>query len=369
MKFLSIVGARPNFMKVAPILAAIRARPEPIEHLLVHTGQHYDHQMSDSFFTDLGMPWPDLNLEVGSSSHAQQTARVMMALEQPLTDFRPDCLIVVGDVNSTVAAALTAKKLNIDVAHVEAGLRSGDRTMPEEINRLATDAISDFLYTTDPIANANLIAEGTPPSRIHFVGNVMIDTLLRNLGKAQAGGFRQSLGLTSGAYAVLTLHRPANVDDQDRLIDILGALRDTLGDLPVIFPAHPRTRQRIAAFGMGDWFADQPGKPGIWMTDPLGYLDLLDLNSTARIILTDSGGLQEEATVLQVPCVTLRDNTERPITIQCGVNRLGGTRGETIRPAVCEALHSPLASLSVPEKWDGRAAERIVESLVGIYGP
>ena len=351
-------------MKVAPIVDAASRADGRIEHTLIHTGQHYDKHMSELFFEELGMPRPDLNLGVGSASHAEQTARVMMAVEQPFIDLAPDVVIVVGDVNSTLACALTAKKLGLKVAHVEAGLRSRDMTMPEEINRLCTDAISDILFTPDSMADANLKAEGIDETRIHFVGNVMIDTLLRHLESAKLSGYSASLGLQPGAYATLTLHRPSNVDDRERFIEILDAIRDGVGDLPIVFPAHPRTRRRIEAFGLTDRFSRHPGESGIWLTDPIGYLEFLDLNAGARIVLTDSGGLQEETTILGVPCVTLRDNTERPITIEQGTNRLAGTGRTSILAAIADALASPLSGNNRPDKWDGRAAERIISTLL-----
>lgn len=364
LKIVSIVGARPNFMKVAPIADAVERADGHIEHTLIHTGQHYDERMSDWFFDDLGMPRPDLNLGVGSGSHAAQTANVMMAVEQPFIDLAPDVVIVVGDVNSTLACALTAKKLGFRVAHVEAGLRSRDMTMPEEINRLCTDAISDILFTPDIIADENLKKEGIDETRIHFVGNVMIDTLLRHLESAKARRYAASLGLEPRSYGMLTLHRPANVDDKDRFVEILDAIQDGVGDLPIVFPAHPRTRQRIMEFQIGDRFSQQPGQRGIWLTDPIGYLEFLELNASARLVLTDSGGLQEETTILSVPCVTLRDNTERPITIEQGTNRLAGTSRRPILAAIADALSSPLSGSKRPDKWDGNAAERIISTLL-----
>jgi UDP-N-acetylglucosamine 2-epimerase (non-hydrolysing) len=292
----------------------------------------------------------------------------MLEMEPVLDWFGPDVLIVVGDVNSTVACALTATKMGIRVAHVEAGLRSFDMTMPEEVNRLATDAISDFLFTTDRIADANLAREGVDPSRVFFVGNVMIDSLLRHLDKASTLEFAQSLGLEPGGYGTLTLHRPANVDCAERLGEILEAVCDGIGDLPVIFPIHPRTRQRIDSFGLSGRFAVAPGAPGIWLTGPRGYLEFLNLNAGARIVLTDSGGLQEETTVLGIPCVTLRENTERPITLSHGTNRLAGTRRKGILAAIASALDNSGDCPAPPENWDGRAAERIIEILMGSHG-
>ena len=364
MRIMSIVGARPNFMKVAPLIKAMTAHGSAIEHRLVHTGQHYDERMSDAFFRDLGMPRPDINLGVGSGSHAEQTARVMIAIETELQEFRPDLMIVVGDVNSTIACALTATKLGIRVAHVEAGLRSFDRTMPEEINRLCTDAISDYLFTTDRIANENLTREGVEEGKIHFVGNVMIDSLLSHLPASESTGTVERLGLERGGYGTLTLHRPANVDEPAKLTEIIDALRDSLGSLPIVFPVHPRTRQRIQEFGLGNRFVENAGDRGIWLTEPLGYLEFLNLNQNAKLVMTDSGGLQEESSILGVPCVTIRDNTERPITISEGTNRLAGTSRQGIVDAVSGVFSEEADSPPRPEKWDGKAAVRIIDILL-----
>jgi UDP-N-acetylglucosamine 2-epimerase (non-hydrolysing) len=368
MKILSVVGTRPNFMKVAPIVKALEPYRGRIRHTLVHTGQHYDERMSASFFEDLKMPKPDFNLEVGSGSHAQQTAAIMVKVEPVLLDIKPDLVIVVGDVNSTLACALTAKKLDLRVAHVEAGLRSFDMTMPEETNRLCTDAIADDLFTTDRIAGDNLRREGVADERIHFVGNVMIDSLMSHLALAERLSFHATMGVVPGAYATLTLHRPANVERPEKLAEILDAISESVPGLPVIFPIHPRTRARVEQFGFSHRFVDAAGKPGIFLTDPLGYIEFLSLNRHARLVLTDSGGLQEETTILGVPCVTLRDNTERPITVTEGTNRLGGTRREGIVKAIAEAMAMKPGEGRRPEKWDGRAAERIVEIIAGRLG-
>src|SRR5699024_10032042 len=298
MKVINVVGARPNFMKMAPIVEAMNAYPEDFTHQLVHTGQHYDARMSQSFFDTLGMPKPDLDLGVGSGSHAQQTARVMMAFEQVCEDERPDLVIVVGDVNSTFACAITARKLGIKVAHVEAGLRSRDMAMPEEINRLCTDVLCDYLFTTDEIAGQNLQAEGIPESRIFFVGNVMIDTLSKHLPMAEDLPLSRELGLQGKDYATLTLHRPSNVDDPHILRGILEALQEIAAELPIVFPMHPRTRKMIDEYGYGHFLASEKPVRGIWVTQPMGYLEFLHLNMNARMVLTDSGGLQEETTVL-----------------------------------------------------------------------
>jgi UDP-N-acetylglucosamine 2-epimerase (non-hydrolysing) len=366
IKIVSVVGARPNFMKIAPVLAAMAQHPGRFEHRLVHTGQHYDDRMSNAFFQDLGMPRPDYNLEVGSGTHAEQTGKVMIAVEPLLQEFAPDCVIVVGDVNSTLACALAAKKLNLAVAHVEAGLRSGDRTMPEEINRLATDAISDLLFTTDRFANENLTREGVPLSRIHFVGNVMIDTLLTHLPAAEASGAQQRYGVQGRPYATLTLHRPSNVDSREIFLGLIEAIQRAIPDLPVIFPIHPRTRSRVEAFGLSQIFTTRPDEVGIHLVDPLSYLEFLDLNRGARVVITDSGGLQEETTMLGVSCVTLRDNTERPITVTEGTNFLAGTQPDKVFAAVRNAVTGS-SNAKRPEKWDGRAAHRIVEVLLGAF--
>ncbi|MEL7274142.1 MAG: UDP-N-acetylglucosamine 2-epimerase (non-hydrolyzing) [Pseudomonadota bacterium] len=364
MKIMSIVGARPNFMKVASIADAARGR-DGVDHSIIHTGQHYDERMSGSFFTDLDLPKPDINLGIGSGSHAQQTGRVMMAIEPVLEEQKPDAMIVVGDVNSTLACAITATKMDIPVAHVEAGLRSGDRTMPEEINRLAVDAICEILHTTDTMADACLAREGVDPARVTCVGNTMIDTLLRHKQRAEKQGFPATLGLEGKPYAVLTLHRPASVDNKDRLSAMLTAIRQATEGLHLVFPIHPRTRRNMERFGLMDMLA------GMTVTEPLGYLDFLGLNAGADLVVTDSGGLQEETTILGVNCVTLRENTERPITIDQGTNRMGGVTPDTIVPAIKEARATP-PSGRVPEMWDGKAGGRILDDLarrLGSDGP
>jgi UDP-N-acetylglucosamine 2-epimerase (non-hydrolysing) len=361
VKVLNVVGARPNFMKMAPIVEAMNKDPGRFEHLLIHTGQHYDDRMSKSFFADLGMPRPDINLEVGSGSHAEQTARIMVEFEKVCLKERPDLVLVVGDVNSTMACAITAKKLCIKVAHVEAGLRSRDMSMPEEINRLCTDVLSDYLFTTDHFANENLRAEGISPDRIFFVGNVMIDTLLKHRELARGLGLAERWGLEPRRYATLTLHRPSNVDDAVILRGILDALAQVAKEIPIVFPIHPRTRKMVELFGLASYFSDIGTSSGLWVTDPLGYLEFLHLNMHATAIITDSGGLQEEATVLGVPCITLRHNTERPITCEVGTNYVvGNTRDNIVRYAL-RVLEGNLRSPGVPEKWDGKAAERIVD--------
>ncbi len=356
MRILHVVGARPNFMKIAPVLAACRAHGG-IESLLVHSGQHYDEQMSKLFFDELGIPKPDLDLEVGSASHAKQTALILERFEPVLLDWKPDRVVVVGDVNSTMACTVAAVKENIPVAHVEAGLRSFDRTMPEEINRVVTDALADMLFVTESSGVENLRREGVPDSRIHLVGNVMIDTLLAHLERAKSSTIVEHLDLTPSAYAVLTLHRPANVDRPDALAAILGPIRELSRSIPVIFPVHPRTRGKI------DLSEGDPDED-IRLVEPLGYLDFVRLMSRARLMLTDSGGIQEETTILGVPCVTLRENTERPITVSHGTNRLAGTSSEGIRRSIQEVMSRPATAPEPPPLWDGKAAVRIVDILV-----
>jgi UDP-N-acetylglucosamine 2-epimerase (non-hydrolysing) len=362
IKVLLIAGARPNFMKVAPIYGEMKRRPDEFEPKIVHTGQHYDAAMSDAFFEDLGLPKPDIYLGVGSASHAVQTAKIMIEFEPVVLSERPDWVLVVGDVNSTIACALVCAKLGVKVAHVEAGLRSRDRSMPEEINRILTDAISDLLFTTSQDADANLKDEGVPGEKIRFVGNVMIDSLNHHLKLAEKSGIRDDLGLGDQIYAVLTLHRPSNVDERETFTYILAALVDISERLPIIFPVHPRTRSRIDEFGFGDRIADS----GIRLIEPLGYLDFMRLYSGARLVLTDSGGLQEETTVLGIPCLTLRENTERPITIEMGTNRLVGTNPDKIRQAAFSALDSPSerTGAHIPPLWDGKAAGRICDELI-----
>ena len=364
LKIINVVGARPNFMKMAPIIEAMNRHPSEIEHLLVHTGQHYDEKMSKAFFDDLGMPKPDIDLEIGSGSHAEQTGRVMMEFEKVCLQEKPDLVIVVGDVNSTMACTITAKKLDIRVAHVEAGLRSGDMTMPEEINRLCTDVLCDYLFTTDRDANENLLAEGVAEEKIFFVGNVMIDTLLKHEAMAEQLTLRGDLGLTPKGYATVTLHRPSNVDNPAILTGILEALSEIAQELPVVFPIHPRTRKMVQRFGLEHYLNTGGKVRGLWVTDPLGYLEFLHLNRTARLVLTDSGGLQEETTVLGVPCITIRHNTERPITCTEGTNRLVGNAKGAILDAARDVLRSANSAGRVPDKWDGQTAERIVDVLL-----
>ena len=364
LKVINVVGARPNFMKVAPIVAAMKRRPAEFHPLVVHTGQHYDAAMSDSFFRDLELPQPDTHLGVGSDTHAAQTAAVMKLFEPVVLKEKPDWVLVVGDVNSTLACALVCVKLGIKVAHVEAGLRSRDRTMPEEINRLLTDQIADLLLTPSPDADANLRAEGIPEERIRFVGNVMIDSLQKNLNRARQSRIKESLGLSDGQFGVMTLHRPSNVDDATTFRRILAALTEITANLPVIFPVHPRTRKTIAELGLTKVIG---GLKNLRLIDPLGYLDFLSLYSSAGLVLTDSGGLQEETTSLGIPCLTLRENTERPITVEMGTNVVVGTDTQRIIAAAKASLNgSAKQPGQQPPLWDGNTAERILAALLEV---
>jgi UDP-N-acetylglucosamine 2-epimerase (non-hydrolysing) len=354
LKILHVAGARPNFPKIAPIMSQIARHPDEFQQLLVHTGQHYDERMSDVFFRDLALPQPDIYLGVGSGTHAQQTARIMLAFEEVVLREAPDWVIVVGDVNSTLACALVCAKLGVKLAHVEAGLRSYDRTMPEEINRVVTDQLADLLFTPSPDADANLLREGITPERIHCVGNVMIDSLVRALPLASQRPILTHLQLTPGAYGTVTLHRPANVDNPATLSQIMDTLIKISDELPLIFAVHPRTRARLM-----DICCDTATSK-VRLIEPLGYLDFLQLTQHARLVLTDSGGLQEETTFLGIPCLTLRPNTERPITVTHGTNRVVGTRPDKIVAAARDVLSQPLPARPSIPGWDGHAAERIV---------
>lgn len=362
IKVLNIVGARPNFMKIAPIYAEMKRRESEFLPLIVHTGQHYDAAMSDSFFSDLGMPKPDVHLEVGSGSHAVQTAKIMMAFEPVVIEQKPDWVLVVGDVNSTIACALVCSKLGVKVAHVEAGLRSRDRTMPEEINRILTDSISDLLLTPSPDGDENLKAEGIPDEKIKFVGNIMIDSLFQSLKIAEESKVRETLDLNGKEYAVLTLHRPSNVDNKETFAGLFDALIEISRKIPVVFPAHPRTKARISEFG----FAEKVADSNIKLIEPLGYLDFMRLYSGAKLVLTDSGGLQEETTALGIPCLTIRENTERPITIELGTNILVGTNAEKIKEEAYKILNNYSSSkdAKIPPLWDGKTAARICDALL-----
>lgn len=399
-KVITVVGARPNFMKAAPILAAMRAHnerlasgvsgsnsgrsPVAIESVLVHTGQHYDEAMSDRFFADLNIPKPDRHLGVGSGSHAGQTADIMKKFEEVLLQERPDVLIVVGDVNSTVACALVAAKISYDsagtrplIAHVESGLRSFDRGMPEEVNRIMTDHLADLLFVTEESGLKNLRLEGVSDEKIHFVGNTMIDSLLAFRHKASSSGILDRLGLRNGEgvrgprsgtarYALLTLHRPSNVDQRDGFLNILEGLDDLADACPVIFPVHPRTKKKIADFGLDRFFCEddgaRPSERGIRLVEPLGYLDFLCLMDHAAVVVTDSGGIQEETTSLGVPCITVRENTERPVTVHVGTNILAGTKTDRIREATRQQLEAKKDG-RMPEAWDGKSAERILDVI------
>lgn len=366
MKVLNIVGARPNFMKIAPLMREMRKHSDLIS-LLVHTGQHYDVKMAGQFFEDLQIPLPDVSLDVGSGTHAAQTAEVMKRLEPIVERERPDVVVVVGDVNSTMAAALTSVKLHVPVAHVEAGLRSGDRSMPEEINRIVTDAISDYLFVTEESGKRNLLAEGVSEKKIFFVGNVMIDSLEASRRLWANSTMVSRLQLKNVPYAVATLHRPSNVDD----IKVLKGLIDTLlkisRRIPIIFPIHPRTKKALEAMGSlgpGLYVGPPPTPPQtVHCMDPIGYLDFMSLIANARLVLTDSGGIQEETTVLGIPCLTLRESTERPITVTHGTNRVIGADPARILSEAIKALDSPHSPLVPPPLWDGHASERIVRVL------
>ena len=351
-------------MKIAPVSEELDRKG--IDHIILHTGQHYDEEMSRVFFQDLGMPEPGIYLGVGSGTHAEQTGKIMIAFEKTCFEEKPDLVVVVGDVNSTVACALVAAKLFIPVAHIEAGLRSFDRTMPEEINRLLTDQISDLLFTSCEDANHNLKEEGIPAGKVHFVGNVMIDTLLRFIEVASSSDILESLSLAGKdgieKYAVLTLHRPSNVDDENTLGGIFQALERLSQELPIVFPAHPRTLKKLEESGIGKSIRGKESR--IMIRKPLGYLDFLRLMSNAAIVLTDSGGIQEETTVLGIPCLTLRQNTERPVTVKEGTNRIVGNSPDKIIQAGLEVLAKGTQRKRIPKLWDGKAAERIVETIV-----
>lgn len=361
---LCVCGARPNFMKIDAVVRAMRAHPE-LRPAIVHTGQHYDERMYRVLFEDLGLPRPDVDLEVGSGSHAVQTARIMERFEPVVRERRPGLVLVVGDVNSTVACGLVAVKLGVPLGHVEAGLRSRDRAMPEEINRVVTDSISDLLFASEESGMANLRAEGVPEENLVFAGNVMIDTLLRHRERAEESAILAQVAVEPGGYAVLTLHRPSNVDDPRALAGVVEIVEAVEERLPVVFPVHPRTRRRLADAGL---LARLEARRGFRAVEPLGYLDFLKLIASARVLLTDSGGIQEEATILRVPCLTLRDSTERPATVASGYNRVVGTRPEAVLAAFAAALEAPPAGGAPPQGWDGRAGERIAARIAEL-GP
>jgi UDP-N-acetylglucosamine 2-epimerase (non-hydrolysing) len=358
-KIMCVVGARPNFMKMAPLMAAFRGGTDPFETTLVHTGQHYDAGMSDIFFRQLGMRAPDVQLGIGPGTQGAQTGRMMSALETVVNERRPDLVVVVGDVNSTLAAALVAAKAGVPVAHVEAGLRSFDRRMPEEINRIVTDALATYLFATEEDGVANLRREGIEDDRIFLVGNVMIDTLMALLPQIRERRMAAEMGLAPGGYGVVTLHRPSNVDDEGMLERWVSVLERIGSDLPLVFPAHPRTAARLASAGLDGRLAGS----GVKVVEPLPYVEFISLVADSRLVLTDSGGIQEETTVLGVPCLTLRDSTERPVTVRLGTNQLVGVEPEAAIAAAEGVLSGPPASHSVPPLWDGRAAERIAQIL------
>jgi UDP-N-acetylglucosamine 2-epimerase (non-hydrolysing) len=361
MKLIAVAGARPNFMKIAPLISELENHSKSVQWKLVHTGQHYDEKMSDLFFRQLEIPEPDINLEVGSASHTVQTAEIMKRFEPVVMEHKPDVVLVVGDVNSTIACGLVAAKSGVKLAHVEAGLRSFDREMPEEVNRVLTDSISDFLFCTEQSGVDNLLREGISVGKIYLVGNVMIDTLLKNKVKAESSNILNQLNLNGGDFAVVTLHRPSNVDDVVVFGRILDSLEIIQNDMPVVFPVHPRTRKNLYSMSLGNRIDSMAG---FRLLDPLGYLDFLKLMSSAKIVLTDSGGIQEETTLLNVPCLTLRENTERPITVEVGSNRIVGTETAKIVGAYKQIRDHESRKSQVPPLWDGSAAERIVGILL-----
>lgn len=359
IKIISVVGTRPNFIKVAPLCRAFEKYAGSIQHLLCHTGQHSDAMMSDVFFKDLGMPAPDFFLGINNGSHGEITGRIIIEFEKILIQEKPDLVIVVGDVNSTMACAVAAVKLGIKTAHVESGLRSGDRTMPEEINRLITDAIADYLFVTEKSGLVNLSREGVLSSKVFMTGNVMIDSLVYLQDKVAASQIHEELNLNRNEYILVTFHRPSNVDTRENLQSLIAFLNDVSGKLPVLFPIHPRTMKNIKAFGLDSLVA-----PGVKMIEPLGYLDFQSLVRFARIVITDSGGIQEETTFLGVQCLTVRENTERPVTVDVGTNQLCGTNLEYVTGKVHDILQGRSIQGRIPDLWDGKAAERIVKILV-----
>lgn len=359
VKILIIAGARPNFMKIAPIMHAMR-KSSKLEPILVHTGQHYDVKMSDTFFDELNIPRPDISLEVGSDTHARQVAKIMERFEPVCDEQKPQAILVVGDVNSTMACSIVAAKKEIKIIHVEAGIRSRDRSMPEEINRMVTDAITDILMPPSRDAVENLLAEGHAPEKIHLVGNIMIDTLLESRDLINKSEILKTLNLQTGNFVSLTLHRPSNVDNMDNFRKILTALEIIQQELPIVFPIHPRTRKMISEFGLGDYVASMKN---LILTDPLGYFDFGKLISASRFVLTDSGGIQEETTVYGIPCITLRENTERPVTVWEGTNELAGCDTETIIALARRILDGNWKKGRIPELWDGAAAGRIIRIL------
>jgi UDP-N-acetylglucosamine 2-epimerase (non-hydrolysing) len=362
MKLTLVAGARPNFMKIAPLLSALREAKDAgqkFEYKLVHTGQHFDKNMSGSFFEDLHIPLPDANLECGGGSHAEQTASIMVKFEQYLQQTPTDLVLVVGDVTSTMACTITAKKLNIDVAHVEAGIRSGDMTMPEEINRIVTDSIADYFFTTSRSASDNLLRASVPQEHIFFVGNTMIDTLLYNLSRLRKPSFFDTIPLQSGDYLVLTLHRPNNVDQEDSLKGLLNTIIEQAAGKPIVFPVHPRTAKKLAGLGVS--------APNLFLAQPMGYLEFNFLVKNCQAVITDSGGITEETTIMGIPCITLRNSTERPETVTVGTNELIGTNPMAIPPALQRVFSGTWKKGAIPELWDGKTAKRIVAVLDQLY--
>jgi len=361
-RILNVVGARPNFMKIAPIQRIMQRMTNTIEPILVHTGQHYDERMSKLFFDDLGLPKPDIYLGVGSGSHAEQTAKIMIEFEKVCESEKPDLVVVVGDVNSTAACSMVASKMWIPIAHVEAGLRSFDRKMPEEINRIITDALSEYLFITERSATTNLIREGVAQDKIHFVGNVMIDSLTYYLSKEIASNILAELSLKEKEYALVTLHRPSNVDDPESFTRIITAFKEIQKNVPIVFPIHPRTQKNIDKLGLRDEIAKLEN---LKLIPPVGYFDFMQLMANCGFVMTDSGGIQEETTYLGIPCLTLRENTERPITVEIGTNEIVGTDTEKITMLAKKIVDGQWKKGQVPELWDGKAAERIVDVLRG----
>jgi len=360
IKIINVVGARPNFMKIAPI-DRVMGTYSNIDKILVHTGQHYDERMSKFFFDDLQMPKPDIYLKVGSASHAVQTAKIMTEFEKVLLKEKPDLVLVAGDVNSTAACSITAVKMGIKTAHVEAGLRSFDRSMPEEINRIITDSISDFLFVTEQSGLENLKNEGIPDEKVHFTGHVMIDSIAHFLPKAEQSEILEKLDVQQGGYALVTLHRPANVDNKENFINLLNAFEEIEQRIKIIFPIHPRSRKMIDKFGLNDKIS---AMKDLVLLEPLGYLDFMKLMRHTKFLLTDSGGIQEETTYLGIPCITMRKNTERPVTIDIGTNILVGSDTELIKKEAENILDCKGKKGQIPKLWDGRAAERIVSILI-----
>jgi len=359
-RILNVVGARPNFMKIAPIQRLMEDQSNSFEPVLVHTGQHYDERMSKLFFEDLQLPEPDIYLGVGSGSHAEQTAKIMVEFEKICIEYKPDLVLVVGDVNSTAACSIVASKLWIPVAHVEAGLRSFDRKMPEEVNRVVTDALSEYLFITEKSGMNNLAKEGVSSAKVHFVGNVMIDSLVFFLEKAKESKILGELQLNGGDYALVTLHRPSNVDDKDNFLKIISAFKEIQQNVTIVFPIHPRTKKNISSFGLE---SEVSKFANLKLIEPVGYLDFMKLMQSCGFVLTDSGGIQEETTYLGIPCLTLRENTERPITTEIGTNEVVGTDTEKIIRLSHQIITGNWKKGQIPELWDGHAAERIVQVL------